>query len=181
MHPTRTRMRLFAAGAEATRGGLTAVSLHCHTQHSKESLAFLPQYAAKVPLISGALLRELERHRRTKGREIDFTRAYWTPPLSARQVFESETAQIEQELGLGALVSITDHDDIEASARLRLLGLGRPIPISLEWTVPYGIGFFHLGVHNLPPESASGVMRELAAYTAAPRHERLAELLAWLN
>ena len=41
----------------------------------------------------------------------------------------------------------------------------RCVPLSLEWTVPFHHGFFHLGVHNLRPASAVQVSRALSLYT----------------
>ena len=48
------------------------------------------------------------------------------------------------------MVSITDHDDINAPMLLRSLesALGA-IPVSVEWTVPFHETSFHIGIHNL--------------------------------
>jgi hypothetical protein len=165
------------------RGGFNAgVSLHCHTYHSKELLTFIPRYVAKVPILARLFKNELERYLTLHGSTIDFGQAYWTPPVSPRQVFELETLQIEKELCLPALVSITDHDDIEAGLHLQVLDGANRVPISLEWTVPYGRGFFHLGIHNLPPESVTETARELKRYTDQTADAmKLADLLAMLN
>jgi len=48
-------------------------------------------------------------------------------------------------LGLRPLVSLTDHDNIDAGLALE------DEPISVEWTVPYERSIVHLGIHNLPP------------------------------
>jgi hypothetical protein len=53
--------------------------------------------------------------------------------------------------------------------------------VSVEWTVPFGGTFFHLGVHNLPLEEARGIMAELRAFTANPDEAALRELLAALH
>ena len=53
---------------------------------------------------------------------------------------------------------------------------GREAVISLEWTVPYGPAYFHLGVHNLPPGRARELMARLQAYTTFPDDRRLLEL-----
>ena len=55
------------------------------------------------------------------------------------------------------------------------------MPISCEWTVPFGRGFFHLGVHNLAPARAIPIASELAAYPAARVAVAAARLLAMLN
>ncbi|MBS1790812.1 MAG: hypothetical protein JST85_24055 [Acidobacteria bacterium] len=148
-----------------SNGQRAAVSLHCHTNFSKELLSFIPHYAAMIPVVSKLFKAEMDRYLTLHGRTVDFANAYWTPPVSPRQVLEIEMIQIESRLGLPALVSITDHDDIEASSRLQVIDSGRRIPISLEWTVPYRNGFFHLGVHNLPQEFAQEIYRELMKYS----------------
>ena len=87
---------------------------------------------------------------------------WWHPPVSPRAVFESEAGQIEQPAGPAPLVSVTDHDDIAAGLELQTLYAQRRAPISFEWTVPCGRGYFHLGVHNLPPASADAWFDRLA-------------------
>jgi hypothetical protein len=49
-----------------------------------------------------------------------------------------EKRSIERELGLAALVSITDHDNIEAASQLGALEETEQAPISMEWMVPFG-------------------------------------------
>ena len=180
MNSTQTNVRLFSAGSASTQGFRTAVSLHCHTQHSKENLSFIPHYASRIPIVTKRFQSELERQIK-RGKKVDFSRAYWTPPVSARGVVEGEEEQIERQVGLEALVSITDHDDIEASLLLRGLDAFRNIPVSVEWTIPVGVGFFHIGVHNLPPKLSVEIMSELAQYTSSPESGGLVDLLAMLN
>ena len=164
------------------RNYTSAASLHCHTYHSKEFLTFIPYYTAKIPIISRLFQTEMERYQSANGKAIDFARAYWTSPVSPRQVLEIETLQIEKELGLPALVSITDHDDIEAGLQLQLFNNGNRIPISLEWTVPFQKVSFHLGIHNLPAEHATWIAGELVNFTQNPNGTpNLKDLLEQLN
>ena len=144
MQAGRTQTRLLEAGIDSPRSFKTAVSLHCHTQHSKESFGFLSSCVSRMPILSSWLAGVIEAHQVETGRTIDIERSHWRPPLTAREVFESEVGQIET-LGLEPIVSITDHDDIEASACLKVLDPSSAVPISLEWTVPFGIGFFQIG------------------------------------
>src|SRR6185312_11724317 len=44
-----------------------------------------------------------------------------------------------------------------------------------------GPTFFHVGLHNLPVASASGIMAELQAFTARPNENALPAILARLN
>ncbi len=177
-----TQMHVYDRKDVFPRGFRAAASLHCHTYHSKELLTFIPRYAEMIPYISGRFRKGMEHHLSIYGRTLDFSKTYWTPPVSPRQVIEIETLQIEKELGLPALVSITDHDDIEAGKQLQLLNGVHRIPISLEWTVPYGRGLFHLGVHNLPHETATEVVRELMKHTNRdPDAMSLTELLSLID
>lgn len=125
------------------------------------------------------LERLTRRYEARTGKRPDFSAAYWTPPLPARDAFELERNEIEDGLGLHGIVSLTDHDTIAAGCELRSRGF--EIPISVEWTVPFADTFFHLGVHNLPVGAASDMMAALARYTARPAETVLRELLARLD
>ena len=87
-------------------------------------------------------------------------------------------------MGLNAIVSITDHDEIEANLRICEHTPSDIAPISMEWTVPFENGFFHLGIHNLPKEKAAEITQILLDYTFSkepPDNERLHEIFAMLN
>lgn len=157
------------------------ISLHSHTMHSKEYLDRLPTYIAKFPIGSYILEREIGRLHLYEGRIFNFKKYYWTPPLSPREAHELERKQIEEQLGLQAEVSLSDHNNIEAGMHLRMLEGTAKAPISVEWSAPYGETVFHLGVHNLPGPRAKAWMEEFAAYTASPDPNRLRELLECLN
>ncbi len=151
----------------------TAVSLHSHTLHSKERLGFIPRYAERVPIIRGLVRKQEERYHQIHGYPVDYRTGWWTPPLSPREAFDLERTQIEQQLGMDGLVSLTDHDDIEAPMHLHVLSEMKHVPISVEWTVPFGTSFFHLGIHNLPVDHAKSIMDVLRAYTANPDEDTL--------
>lgn len=152
MIPENVRFAWLAEGC--WRGFRTAVSLHSHTSHSREPLDFFPL--------------------RYKGEN-----AWWTPPLTPREAWELECGQIRG-LGIEPLISLTDHDDIEAPLRLRVFDETRHTPVSVEWSVPYEGAAFHLGLHGLPPRRARECMAALRAYTLDPRAVELGELLAWI-
>ena len=63
----------------------------------------------------------------------DFGRVWYTPPLGAHQAWEVEARQLADGLGLNPLVSLTDHDAIDAPLSLRPLEPTRDAPISVEW------------------------------------------------
>ncbi len=88
---------------------------------------------------------------------MNYAASYWTPPMTPKLAFDLESGQIEK-LGLHSMVSITDHDTIAAPMLLRTIPSARRIPVSVEWSVPYGgVQDFHLGVHNLPSAPREGV------------------------
>jgi len=165
----------------AAREYKTGVSLHSHTNQSQETLDFVAnwsaQYALARPLIKRMERRSEERH----GLKVDWTRSFWTPPLTPKLAFELESKQIEK-LDVGALVSISDHDNVQAPLLLRSVPSARHIPISVEWTAPYGgQQAFHLGVHNLPSDRATQWMETLNGFTKNPSDGRLTEILVALN
>lgn len=157
----------------------TAVSLHSHTMHSQECLWFLPRYLQMVPGVS-QIFRRYQRQRSVARPAIDFSRAYWTPPLSPSAALQLERRQIER-IGLQPIVSLTDHDDIEAPMALQITATRGHVPVSVEWTAPYGASYIHLGIHNLPARQERSCMEILSAYTSAPEESRLPELLRWLH
>jgi hypothetical protein len=155
----------------------TAVSLHSHTNQSKESLLFIPEFAEKWPFLRWALKEQCKK----SVRPVDFSQAYWTPPLPPKLAFELESNQIEIDLELMSLVSLTDHDSIGAPSTLRQLPNPVRIPFAVEWSVPYEGAVFHLGIHNLPESQAHLIMDDLAEYTRNPSPPRLVELLSALH
>lgn len=159
----------------------TGVSLHSHTNQSRETLDFLANLGSKYAAIR-SLLSRLERSaERLHGVRVDYASSYWTPPMTPKLAFDLESQQIEK-LGLDAMVSITDHDNIEAPMLLRTVPSARRIPVSVEWSVPYGgVQDFHLGIHNLPSGRAREWMNTLAAYTARPEEEHLKQILIDLH
>jgi hypothetical protein len=157
------------------------VSLHSHTMHSQESLAFIPALAHKIPVVRRVVELEEWRYEKRHGQRPSYDAAYWTPPVSEREAFEIERKQIAETLRLTPMVSLSDHDSIEANIRLQIVARPETAPISVEWTVPFGGSFFHLGIHNLPRREERAWMRALAEYTDKRRPRQLRDLLAALD
>jgi len=146
------------------------VSLHSHTCYSHEGFGILEKI----------LKRYLSKQQSCgAGSQLDRTRIWWTPPCPPYHAWSLEKNQIER-LQLHPLVSLTDHDQIEAPLKLRILQTCRRVPVSLEWTVPYGPALFHLGIHNLAAERAPAVFATLAHYTSMPRPRDLRSILETL-
>jgi hypothetical protein len=182
MNLKQTRLHILHEAENLASKAKTGVSLHCHTQYSKEMLDFVPVYAEKLPIIAYFWRKERDNYVEREGREVDFSTAYWSPPMSPHDVFRLESEQINR-AGLDAIVSISDHDSIEGTLELNEKQDNAKAPISLEWTVPFEYGFFHLGVHNLPKTQAVELTKTLVEFTFCenPTSERLHELFAMLN
>ena len=166
--------------SQAPQGFRTGVSLHSHTNQSTETLDFLANLGNQFSVLRPLLSRMERRSEDKYGIKINYAVAYWTPPMTPRLAFDLERSQIEN-LDLGAMVSITDHDTISAPMLLRTVPSARQIPVSVEWSAPYAEQSFHLGIHNLPSARAKQWMATLADYTAHPNPERLGEILDALN
>jgi len=183
MNLKQTRLHILHEPQDLSKEATTGVSLHCHTEHSKEMLDFIPHYAAKLPIISYFWHRERKKHIKRRGKDIEFNGAYWSPPMTAEEVYKIEKTQIN-EAGLEAIASITDHDCIEANLRINEQVPNEQAPISMEWTVPFEFGFFHVGVHNLPPNRAVALSKILLDFTFNKENhntEKLNEMFSMLN
>jgi len=157
------------------------VSLHSHTNQSRETLDFLANLGSTYSMIRPLLARLERRAEKLHGVRVDYASSYWTPPMTPKLAFDLEKGQIER-LGLHSMVSITDHDTIEAPMLLRTVPSARQIPVSVEWSVPYGgVQDFHIGIHNLPSARAKQWMNTLAEFTAKPNSDCLKEILIALH
>ncbi len=166
---------------DAPRGFRTGVSLHSHTNQSRETLDFLANFGNQFPVMRPLIARMERRAEQIHGVRIDYAASYWTPPMTPKLAFDLETRQIEN-MDLRAMVSLTDHDTIKAPMLLRTVPSARQIPVSVEWSAPYGgMQSFHLGVHNLPSARAVEWMSALEDLTAHPNDARLSEILAALD
>ncbi|MGC8550119.1 MAG: PHP domain-containing protein [Acidobacteriaceae bacterium] len=167
---------------KAARGYKTGVSLHSHTNQSRETLDFVANWSCQFPFLRPWLEKAERGAQEGHGVAVQYSKAYWTPPLTPILAYELESKQIQNRLGLNPLVSITDHDSIQAPLLLRTVPSARHIPVSLEWTAPFGGDqAFHFGIHNLPSDQANAWMQTLADYTANPGAPRLTEILEALH
>ena len=149
---------------QSTHDFTTGVSLHSHTSVSEETLGFIHAMFLALPGLKRVF--DFYAHRSAKcGVTLDFDRANWRPPLQPKMAYDLESRQI-QRLGLNSLVSITDHDTIEAPMLLRTVPSSRHIPVSVEWSAPYGQTIFHLGIHNIPSRDGMEWMRRMETFTA---------------
>jgi hypothetical protein len=180
MNPARTRIHFLPPHRSVVRPFCAGVSLHSHTDFSREELSGLPRQLERMPVLSHFLHREMELYRARTGRAVDFSRAFWRGPLDPRSAHDLERKQIEV-LGLPAIVSLTDHDNMDAGLLLRSEGFASDAPVSVEWTVPFEMTYFHLGVHNIAAEQASSIMSLMALYTEQLELSALGQILEVLD
>jgi hypothetical protein len=179
---TGSRISYLWNNQDVAKGFASGVSLHSHTNRSKETLDFIVKLANEHSIFKGIIAREEKRAKQNHRLKIDYSESYWTPPLTPRLAFDLESRQIAESLQVQPLVSITDHDDIHAPMVLRTVASARHIPVSVEWTTPFGGDqAFHLGIHNLPSASGAEWMRAFANFTAHPSNARLTEMLCALH
>ncbi|MEZ5363499.1 MAG: hypothetical protein R2748_14450 [Bryobacterales bacterium] len=179
-----SRVHYLIRQPDAGRAFSTAVSLHSHTMHSKESMTFVERLTRKSKWFSTFIDGQLRRYSESPEEAslaIEVRRMWWTSPLSASQAFKAESQQIEESLGLNPIVSITDHDNIDAPLKLQSFTDNGVAPISVEWTTPYRETYFHMGVHNLHPQWAREMMARMEAFTAAPTEQQLSDMFHELH
>jgi hypothetical protein len=148
--------------------------------HSGEDFRRLPWPICDLSLVQWYLQRRALRSRPFDPAWSQSDRYLWRPPVLPRRLFEQEISQISERLGLHALVSITDHDSIDAPNGLRILGICDDIPVSLEWTVPYEESVLHVGVHNLTGDGVTARLAALREFTARTSGGELREILEHL-
>jgi len=171
----------FWRDTDAPKGFRTGVSLHSHTNQSRETLDFLANFGNQYPAMRPLLSRLERRAEQNHGVRVDYAASYWTPPMTPKLAFDLEMRQIEK-LDLAPMVSISDHDNIKAPMLLRTVPSARQIPVSVEWSAPYaGQQSFHFGIHNLPSARATEWMTTLEDFTAHPSDARLTEILVALH
>ncbi len=163
----RTRVSMNWREPAATEPYVSGVSLHSHTSLSEETLGFIHAMFVAFPAMKN-LFDYYQKRSDKHGIVLDFERANWRPPLQPRMAYDLESRQI-QRLNLNSLVSITDHDTVEAPMLLRTVPSSRHIPVSVEWSAPYGMTTFHLGIHNLKSADGMAWMKRFEAFTASAR------------
>src|SRR3954452_13808392 len=102
MNLKQTRLHILRKPQNLASKAKTGVSLHCHTEHSKEMLDFIPHYAVQLPIISYFWKKEQIKFRQQRGRDIDFSDAFWSPPLDCHRVYNIEKQQIHN-IGLNSI------------------------------------------------------------------------------
>ena len=81
---------------KAAKGFRSGVSLHSHTNQSKETLDFLANLGNQYPVIRPLLSRLERRSKAAHGVRINYAASYWTPPMTPKLAFDLESRQIEK-------------------------------------------------------------------------------------
>lgn len=177
----RSQLVYLSRDREVAASFRSAVSLHSHTSHSRESLSFVARILrSKGPVRNWLDKRELHCQKET-GLVLNFDQAYWTPPLPDALAMRLERRQIEDDLGLRSIVSLSDHDNIAAAIRLRQSAETADVPVSVEWTAPFGQSKFHIGIHNIPAAKAPEYMARLQVCTAKHDDRAVCEMLGEMH
>lgn len=166
--------------SEVTKKFQSGVSLHSHTNQSRETLKFLAVVGSRYSFMRRLMQRHEQRAEANHGMRVEYGQSYWTPPAAPKLAFDLEGGQIEK-LDLAPIVSLTDHDCIEAQRLLQTERSEKDSPVSVEWTVPYKTQAFHFGIHNLPRARSCEWMQILSSFTAHPSERQLKEILAALH
>src|SRR5262245_43775512 len=81
-------------------GVRTAVSLHSHSECSRETLEHIPRIARRIPIVADCFERGLAEYQNLYGRPLDFGEWYWRPPMTPAGVVDSELTHLQQRLDL---------------------------------------------------------------------------------
>src|SRR5271154_3718544 len=87
---------------KAAEGFAAAVSLHSHTNQSKETLDFIAEMSQDWPILQPIMRFAENRSAERTGIRPQYTRSYWTPPLTPKLAFDLEEQQIQNQLQLPA-------------------------------------------------------------------------------
>jgi len=154
----------------ATHGFRSGVSLHSHTNQSHETLDFLAKWGGQHPWMRPLLARVEQHSEQVQGMRINYAASYWTPPMTPKLAFDMESHQIEK-LNLKPMVSITDHDNIKAPMLLRTIASARRIPVSVEWSAPYGEQSFIWACTTCPASGLPNGWKRWQFYGSSQRRE----------
>ena len=69
----------------------TGVSLHSHTNQSKETLDFVTAWGAQFPVVRPLLERFQRKSEENDRIPLNFPAAYWTPPLTPKLAYDLDS------------------------------------------------------------------------------------------
>ncbi len=143
-------------------------------------MCFIPRYVDNVPYLGNRVVALETKYRNYHGKDFDYSRVWWMPPLEPKAAFDLERNQIES-FGRKAIVSLSDHDNVDAGYALEMFADCAGAPISSEWTIPIDNSFLHIGIHNMQPARARMLRAAMAEVTAKPEYPLVEALLDELS
>jgi hypothetical protein len=155
-----------------------AVSLHNHSQHSIENMAFLNE------VVKLSFMRPLRGILQSSFGlaaipDLNYADIFYRSPLSVEDVFTTESASAAQ-LGFnGVHLGITDHDEVSGSVELAHLHPeeAHRNPLGEEISIHFDDYLFHLGVTGLPADTIQQTHVDLQAAAKENRLDDLFEML----
>jgi predicted metal-dependent phosphoesterase TrpH len=156
-----------------------AVSLHNHSQHSIENMAFLNE------VVKLSFMRPLRGILQSAFGlaaipDLNYKDIFYRSPLSVEDVFQTESASAAA-LGFnGVHLGITDHDEVSGSVELARIHPeeAHRNPLGEEISIHFDDYLFHIGVTGLP---ATGIVQLHADLQAAAKEKRLDDLFEILR
>src|SRR5262245_21180733 len=102
MSPSRSEIDLYSSQSRFSRhaGMRAAVSLHSHSECSRETLEFIPRFARQIPGLASCLEKGVAEYERENGRPLNFGEWYWRPPITPAMVIDSEQEHLARRLDL---------------------------------------------------------------------------------
>ena len=106
----------------AAEGFTAGVSLHSHTNQSKETLDFIAELSTDFGVLQPLMRWAEERCAKTSGIRPDYAHSYWTPPLTPRLAILCYDGQVYTVPSLvGGRVIVNKTEDAESLNELQYL------------------------------------------------------------
>jgi hypothetical protein len=169
----------YRASPHPARDYACAVSMHNHSNHSIENMAFLNQVVKLrfMRPLRGILqaafgLAEIEN--------LNYADIFYRSPLSVEDALQTENASAAAFGFAGVHLGITDHDEVAGSIELQRAHPDQAArnPLGEEISIYFDDYLFHLGVTGMP---AAGIDELHASLQAAARERRLDDLFEILR
>jgi predicted metal-dependent phosphoesterase TrpH len=155
-----------------------AVSLHNHSQHSIENMAFLNE------VVKLSFMRPLRGILQSAFGlaaipDLNYADIFYRSPLSVEDVFATESASAVAIGFHGVHLGITDHDEVSGSVELARLHPeeAHRNPLGEEISIHFDDYLFHIGVTGLPEASVQQIHADLQVAAKENRLDDLFEML----
>jgi hypothetical protein len=156
-----------------------AVSLHNHSHHSIENMAFLNE-VVKLRFMRPFRGLLQSAFGLAAIADLNYADIFYRSPLTVEDVFLSESASVAALGFSGVYLGITDHDEVAGSAELLRAhpDEAHRNPLGEEISIYFDDYLFHLGVTGMP---ATGIEQLHTELQLAARERRLDDLFEMLR